>query len=130
MKQVLVDTDVIIDYTKGKDDALARLFELQSKGEIELYITPVNIAEFLNDTALKNLEKQNKAQDFLRLFSVCDLTSVIGVVAGGYLQKKTISYLGDALIAAACTEHRLVLMTRNRRHFSFVSGLIFYEPVN
>lgn len=130
MKLVLVDTDVLIDYTKGKDDTLAGLFELQSKGEIELYVTPVNITEFLNDTALKTAEKQRKAEEFLRLFSVCDLTSALGVAAGGYLRKKTISYLGDAMIAAACAEHRLLLMTRNRRHFSRVSGLTFYEHTN
>ena len=130
MKHVLVDTDVLIDYTKGKDDALAGLFELQSKGEIELYITPVNIAEFLNDTALKTAEKQKKAQDFLRLFSVCDLTSAMGVAAGAYLRKKTVSYLGDAMIAAACTESHLLLMTRNRRHFSRIPGLTFYERLN
>ncbi len=126
MKRVLVDTDVLIDFTKGSDRTLASLLSRQAAGELELAVTPVNIAEFMNDSSIKTPDRERRAKEFLGLFSVRDLTSEIGLTAGKYLRRGSVAFLGDAMIAAACTVGNLSLLTRNRKHFSHVSGLTFY----
>lgn len=126
MNLVLVDTDVLIDFTKGHDRLLAKLLKEQLQGKIELYVTPVNIVEFLDDQHLKEPEKRQEAQKFLHLFSVCECTRSIGVLAGTYMREKKTLFLGDAMIAATCVEVNMPLVTRNRRHFSKIPDLIFY----
>lgn len=130
MKKILVDTDVLIDFTKGKDKDLFILLQLQSEGKVELYITPVNIAEFVNDKQLKTSAKLQKAKEFLHFFSVSDVTSSIGFLAGEYLREGAVQFLGDALIAATSVSASLHLMTRNRRHFTAVTRLSFYPEAN
>ena len=129
MNKVLVDTDVLIDFTKGHDRALAALLARQYDGQMELYITPINITEFLNDTALVKSGKLAEAKEFLRLFSVCDTTSAIGITAGEYLRNGTVAFLGDAIIAATSVSLELPLLTRNTKHFAKVPKMVFFDKI-
>ena len=56
MLKLLIDTDVLIDFSKGKTEILKKLLDLSAESKAMLYITPVNIAEFLNDTFLLKYE--------------------------------------------------------------------------
>ena len=129
MIRILVDTDVLIDFTKGHDESLGNLLSTQTKGKLILCTTPVNVAEFLTDSQLEEREKEHKAREFLSFFSTCDITKAIGILAGMYLRKKQSIFLGDALIAACCVEGELLLATRNRRHFSSIPKLQFYDAL-
>lgn len=130
MKKVLIDTDILIDFTKGKNKDLLPLLSLQSDGKIQLYITPVNIAEFVNDQHLKTDEKLQKAKEFLRIFSVSEMSATVGFLAGKYRREGSVQFLGDALIAATCVEQDLLLMTRNKRHFKNIADLSLYFDSN
>ncbi len=44
--KVFVDTNIIIDYTKGFEKNLLSLLEKQDKKEIEIFINPIIITEF------------------------------------------------------------------------------------
>jgi predicted nucleic acid-binding protein len=57
--KIFVDTNIIIDFTKGYTKVLKTLFEKKIKGELELYINPIIVAEFLNDQSLKNKKNKN-----------------------------------------------------------------------
>jgi len=46
----------------------------------------------------------------------------------GRIQRNNGLKMADALIAATALEHRLPLMTRNRRHFERVDGLALHDP--
>lgn len=55
--KVFVDTNIIIDYTKGFGKELFDLLEKQEKKEVEIFINPIVVAEFFNDKNLKNNKK-------------------------------------------------------------------------
>jgi len=123
MYKILVDTDILIDFSKGKDSQLMSLFELQTKGHVELYISPVNITEFLNDLLLSDSEKLKLATNFLEKFKVLKIGKKTGILAGQILRTKQTSYIGDALIGAVCIENEVELLTRNKKHFEKITGL-------
>jgi len=54
MKKILVDTNVLIDYTNGCSQKLEFLIEDQKNGKVNLYVNPVIVAEFFTDRNLKN----------------------------------------------------------------------------
>lgn len=123
--RILVDTDVLIDYSRGKSEILGTLLNKQSQGLVILFINPVIVAEFLTDNKLKDESKLKVALEFLNLFSVVEVTKKIGVITGELLRKGKLQFIGDALIAASCLVGDLKLTTRNKKHYSKVKNLVF-----
>jgi predicted nucleic acid-binding protein len=127
MRKLLIDTDVLIDFSKGKSELLKKLLALSLQSKIGLYITPVNIAEYLNDFFLvKNNDMLPEALSYLENFKVQAVEKKAGVLAGQYLREVKTEYIGDALVAGCCLANGLELVTRNRRHFKKIEGLNFY----
>lgn len=120
LKTLLVDTNVLIDYSKGKSQLLGE--HLASK-DWQLAVNPVIVAEFVNDKQLVNQEKKKQAKEFIGLFSHIDLNKKIGFKAGELIRTWQVDYLGDALIAATCLIEKMALLTRNEKHFKKVKGL-------
>lgn len=127
MDRILIDTDVLIDFTKGKSDVLLGLLDKQRGKKVKLYINPVIVAEFLTDESLKDNKKKQKAYSFLNYFETLSVSKKMGLLAGEYLRKRVTSTLGDAFISATCVEGGLLLATRNKRHFKKVPKLKFYS---
>lgn len=127
MDKILVDTDILIDYSKGYRGLLQKLFELQKKKKVELFINPVITAEYFTDQNLSIKSKFNKAIKFLEFFRMVNINKEIGILAGRLSREKVVSYLGDSLIAATCLQGELKLATRNKKHFNNVKNLNFYN---
>ncbi|HBL51999.1 MAG: hypothetical protein A3D24_03175 [Candidatus Blackburnbacteria bacterium RIFCSPHIGHO2_02_FULL_39_13] len=126
MTKIFVDTDVLIDYSKGRSRSFEKLLDKQLKGKLELFINPVVVAEFMTDKNLKDKEKLSKALEFLGLFQTLDLGKNAGVIAGDLLREQKTSFIGDALIAANCLNSKLQLATNNKKHFSKITQLVLY----
>lgn len=129
MLKVLVDTDVLIDYSKGFAGILEELFEKQTKVQVELLVNPVIIAEFYTDKKLKNKRRREKVGEFLRFFKIVNISGKTGSLAGELLRENRVPFLGDALIAATAITEKLKLATRNKKHFRNVPDLEFYSPI-
>lgn len=127
MDKILVDTDVLIDYSKGSSGLLQKLIELQENRKLELFINPVIAAEFFTDQNLAVKSKFDQAEKFLGLFGMININREIGILAGSLSRKKAVSFLGDSLIAATCLQKKLKLATRNKKHFNSVKNLNFYN---
>lgn len=126
MIKIFVDTDILIDYSKGCGRLLEKLLREQKEGKIELCLNPVVIAEFFTDRNLKNKDKFAQACDFFNFFSVIEVNKKIGLLAGELLRENKTSFLGDALIAATCLSANLKLATGNQKHFAKIKNLEFY----
>jgi predicted nucleic acid-binding protein len=124
-KSVFIDTNIIIDYTKGHDQSLGHLLKLQQNQKLNLCINPVIIAEFFTDQNLNNPAKLKQAKEFFRFFQCLNIDSSIGQITAEILRNYQ-STLGDSLIAATCLAHHLPLVTQNIKHFQTIKGLSFY----
>ncbi|MFV1917258.1 MAG: PIN domain-containing protein [Patescibacteria group bacterium] len=125
MDNILVDTNVLIDYSKGKSKLLKDLIMKQGKGEIALFTNAVIIAEFFTDKNLKHRSYLMKAYGLIKHFNVFELTKNTGLVAGKLLRDGRVNAIGDSLIAANCLVGGLKLATRNKKHFEKVPHLKF-----
>lgn len=123
MENILVDTDILIDYTKGKSIFLKELLETQITGKVKLFINPVIISEFFTDKSLQNKAKFRDALEFISNFSVVEINKKIGILSGEFRRKNAIDYIADALIAATAMENGFILATRNKKHFSKIKNL-------
>ena len=126
MKKVFVDTNILIDYSKGFDKTLEKLLLLQNENKLQIFINPVVVAEFFNDKNLNTPKKLEKAQRFFSFFNIKEITKETGFIAGELLRTKQVDFFADALIASTCIENGFEFLTKNKKDFKKVNQLRFF----
>ena len=123
---VVVDTDLVIDFLRGKGPGTKLVRELiQSR---RLRLTAVSAFELRMGTDFHN--RQHDILGILKLRTLpLDPPSALlaGEVAAKLRSLGTGIGLADCLQAGICLRFGVSLATRNRRHFDRVSGLDLIE---
>lgn len=125
MKSILVDSDILIEVSRARDDVILARWKDLSQSVNPLLCSPVTVAEVWHGA--RPLEHAALSE----LFEAIDCVPIdlrIGQRAGDYLRQYAKSHhveLGDALIAATAAVHKLDLWTRNRRHYP-MKDIAFY----
>ena len=122
---VLVDSDVLIEVSRGRDQAIVKRWIELSQSDSPVLYSPVSAAELwagarpAEHAALSNL---------FRALVCIPMDGETGRRAGDYLRQYRKSHcveLGDALIASTAVLQRAALWTRNRKHYP-MKGLSFF----
>ena len=111
----LVDTDVIINYLKGKSKSKDFLFRIID-GKAAGFFSVITEAELMSGAR----DDKDDIYDVLDVMEAVEINRDIAVSAGR-LRRKYAAYsakLPDALIAATAYEKDLILITANEKHFS------------
>ena len=122
--RLLLDTDVLVDYLRGRDEAAAYL---EARAE-PLLISAITVAE-LHGGVREGDEKTRLAQ-FLGAFEIIPLDAEIARQGGLYRRDYGASHgvgLADALIAATAALHQAQLVTLNARHFPMLEVEVAYS---
>lgn len=128
MKKIFVDTDIVIDFSKQKNEILKSLLTSQIDRKVELYINPIIITEFFVGQNIHNKTQVEQAQKLFRKFNSIEIDIPTGYTAAKLIQDHQGLVLGDSLIAASCILHKLTLATRNLKHFQNITKLKLYTP--
>ncbi len=116
VKDVLLDSDVIIEFLRGNQRIRGQLRGLMAQG-VRLAYTPVSIAE-IHAGMRPGEEKEIEA--FFAALESTPIDDEVAKKAGEYLRTYGKSHgvePGDALVAAAASLRDLALWTMNRRHY-------------
>lgn len=114
----LVDTDIIINYLKGREiarDFLMRIIDNSEQG----FFSVITEAELLSGS--RNADDETAIYSILDCMEAIDVERNIAVTAGKLRQKYYAVYrteLPDAIIAATANEYELILATANVKHFN------------
>ena len=117
MTSVLIDSDILIEVLRARDDAILSRWGQLSRAESALLCSPVTVAELWHGARPQEYQILNAL--FVAVHCV-PIDIHIGQRAGDYLRQYAKSHhveLGDALIAATASIHQMELWTRNRRHY-------------
>lgn len=118
--RLLIDTDVLIEYLKGRAEAVEYLEGLTS----DLYLPAISVAELF--AGVKGDEQEKSLGHLLQAFVVLPVTESTARLGGLYRRDYRPSQgtgFADALIAATAEEKGADLVTFNRRHFPMVSKI-------
>ncbi len=125
---ILIDSDVLIWFTRGHIGARARLLQINS-WRIST-ITYIELAQ-----GCRNKEELQRVQDGLAALhtQILPVTPSISEHAMSLINKHALAdglQLADALIAATALEYQLTLLTGNIRHFAGIKQLDIerFEP--
>ena len=116
MRAHLLDTDVLIDFLRGRRAARALVESFESAGEVPL-ISIVSVAELI---AGMKAGEEEATMRFLAILGKIPIAEEVAFTAGRLLstfQQGHRLELGDALIAATAIEYDATLVTRNVKHY-------------
>jgi hypothetical protein len=122
---VLVDSDILIEVTRGRDEGILARWAEAGGSEDPILCSPISVAELWQGARPKEYPFLTNLFQTLR----CPpLDAETARLAGDYLRAYRKSHgleLGDALIAAGAATHGAALWTRNRKHYP-MKGLLFF----
>jgi len=118
-KQILVDTDVIVDFLRGDTKAISYVEDHSA----EIVLSSIVVAELY---AGVRDDERARLDDFVSLFPVLPITSEIAKTGGLFRRDYHKSYgigLADALMAATAVTEGAELKTLNTKHYPMLKGL-------
>jgi predicted nucleic acid-binding protein len=129
-QKILVDTNILIDHFRlskkiKKESQLEKL--LKSKN-LSSYIAATTTQELFAGQSSKNKKETSNIKKLLGLFKIISIDSKIAQLAGEIIRdtKKTI-LVADAQIAASAINKKAKLFTKNKKVFSSIKGIKFYN---
>ena len=125
MKSVLIDSDILIEVSRARDQVILEQWDQLSRGDSAVMCSPVTVAELWHGAR----PQEHATLNMLFVAIQCIPIDIkIGQRAGEYLKHYAKSHhveLGDALIAATAAIHKLELWTRNQKHYP-MKDVVFY----
>jgi predicted nucleic acid-binding protein len=114
MKNVLVDTDILINFLRGREKAKDYLLSLLEESTI--YCSVISIAEI--HAGVKEHEREQTIE-LIDSLNIVDITRHIAEKAGKYKreEKKQFLELDDCFIAATAFIKGVILATGNGKHY-------------
>lgn len=122
--RLLLDTDVLVDYFRGRIQALAYL---RARSE-PILISAITVAELY--AGVREGEERRGVEQFLALLEIIPVDAAIAQRGGLYRRDYGASHgvgLADALIAATAEVHQAKLVSLNARHFPMVEVEVPYS---
>lgn len=122
---LLLDSNVIIDVLRGRNDRRRKIGYLVQRGYLPA-TSSLNIAEIYAGVRPDEERRTTAFLDTLRCYPVTkSIARLAGTLKAQWAVRGHTLSLDDMLIAATAIEHDLPLVTDNRKHFP-VHGLSFH----
>lgn len=127
MQKVVLDTDVIIDFTRGASNLIDSLSNQVNEHKLKLFVPSSVVSELIagqetkGDKELERLEKLISRFEFV--LSDYQIAKSTGILLRDYKHLK----LGDAIVAATALTLNAKLATRNKKDFEDIKGLKFFK---
>lgn len=123
----LTDTDILIDAARGVAAAISFLNAQRTASG--LYVSIISPMELV--AGCSNKTELAQVQQFLQRVTIVPISAAASQVAYQLMESFFLSHgllIPDALIAATALEHRLMLHTKNVRHFQMIPRLRVLRP--
>jgi predicted nucleic acid-binding protein len=118
---LLIDTDVLIDYLRGRTEAVDYIDNLSAS----LFVSVITVAELY--AGVRDGAERRKLDAFVSAFGIIPVDPDIAITGGLYRRDYGKSHgtgLADALIAATAILGDLTFSTLNKKHFPMLAALV------
>ena len=122
----LIDSDILIDASRGLAEAIAFLTFQKSEGS---RISVISAMELI--VGCRNAKELLQVQGFLQMVTILPVSANVSQIAYQLMETFFLSHgllIPDSLIAATAIEHEMTLYSKNVRHFGMIPGLTIIRP--
>ncbi len=120
-KRFLIDTDVIIEYLRGREQAIRYLESLEGR----LCVSAITVAELYS--GVRGEDEEAAIERFLDAFDVIGVDQALARLAGLCRRDCEPRYgtgLADAIVAMSAEAAEAVLVTFNKRHYPMIDDVL------
>ncbi len=121
-KKLLIDTDILIDISRGITPAINRI--KQEEVNNQLCISIITKMELI--VGCRNKIEQQKLNKFLNRYIIININEAISNQSGQLLEKYRLSHgllIPDAIIAATGIILKIPLVSKNQNDYRFITEL-------
>ena len=132
LKAVCVDTDVIVDYLRGREPGRSAFTKWRKKAEV--YITSITAFELLLGASLSSKRERRiiEVESLLDQHSILNFTSESARKAaekGAELRAEGIPVeIRDLFNASICLTRKIPILTKNKTHYERIKDLTVLTP--
>ena len=124
--QIIIDTDVIIDYLRRRSDGLVHVLE-----EFNCATTTITLFELLA-VAVRSTQQEQRLAEFQTIVLTIPFdesaTLAAATIWRNLQNQGQLIGLPDTLIAGICVARELPLLTKNVKHYARVTSLQVIHP--
>ncbi|MBD3229485.1 MAG: PIN domain-containing protein [Candidatus Lokiarchaeota archaeon] len=126
IKMKCLDSNILIDFLRGKTEALKLLKELENES---FSTTTINVFELLYGAKISEKQEDNvdEVKKLIKSFNIFSFDYKACEEASSILKilkdDGNLIDIRDAFIAGICKSNGLELITKNIKHFKNISGL-------
>ena len=123
-----LDTDIIIEFLRGDKDIIKNIKKISASQP--LFFTSLSLSElykgaYLSSQSEKEIENINRLLEYFELITINEKTAkIFGMKYVELLKKGKKTQDFDLLNASIALTYHFVFVTRNRKHYVFISDLI------
>jgi len=117
----LLDTDVIIEYLRGRDEAIRYVESLEGG----FYVSAITVAELYS--GVKGTDEESALERFLDAFEIIPVDRALARLGGLCRQRYQPAHgtgLADAIVAMSAESADAALVTFNRRHYPMIKDVV------
>ncbi|MDZ7773191.1 MAG: type II toxin-antitoxin system VapC family toxin [Balneolaceae bacterium] len=125
-EQVLVDTDILIDFGRDKTEAVDTMAYLEN--EYTIAISVIVAMELC--AGCRSKKELNKIEEMIKDFTLLHITSPISEKAYDWMKKYRSKHgveINDMLIASTAQYKSIKLISKNQKHYKFLPDLELLE---
>lgn len=127
MQKVVLDTDVIIDFTRRFSNLIDSLLDQVSEHKLRLFIPSVVVSELIAGQETKGDEELARLERLISRFEFVVSDYKVAKLTGTLLRDYKTLKLADAIVAATALSLNAKLATRNKKDFEGIKGLKFFK---
>lgn len=124
--KIVVDTSILIDFSRTGTGLFKDLIKGANKRELELYISSVTIVEFWAGKSMENKIRATQAEKIFSRMIQISLDEKIAKTAGKLI-RRGVAIGFDSVIAATALEIGAQVVTSNVKHFSKIKNLKLWK---
>jgi len=126
MNNIVLDTDIFIDFLRGFEKA-RKYFDELKKENFVVYFSAVTETELVSGRECNKIERKSEILDLLSNFSKVPVTNEIAVKAGDFSRISNVE-TADAIIAATAFTMKANLATRNADDYKRIKEITLKVP--
>lgn len=127
MQRVVLDSDIIIDFTRGASDLIKLLITQVNERKIRLFIPSVVVSELIAGQETKGNKELTRLEKLISRFEFVAADYQISKIVGLLMRDYPRLDLADAIVAATTLSLNAKLATRNTKDFQDIKELKFYS---
>ena len=126
MNNIVLDTDIFVDFLRGFEKARIFFDELKKEDYI-IYFSAVTEAELISGKECNKIERKAEILSILANFNKVLVSNEIAIKAGDFCRISNVE-TADAIIAATAFAMKAKLVTRNVNDFKNIKEITLKVP--